>query len=808
VEGSAISRVAGSGQAALDGRPIYRFEDIEVDASRGCLKRQGREEHLRQQSFHLLLYLLEHRETVVGKEELIEQFWQGAAVTDNTIVQCIKEIRKALGDHPREPRFIRTIHRIGYRFIAPVEEERATIAETPSKIEFYSTPVPERATFFANTLRWLQRAKSNRILPVAAIVAVIAFAGWMMMRGHAGPVHVDVMLPHVDGRKALAVMYFENQSARPDLHWLSEGLADMFISDLAHFDRLTVLSRQQLHLLLERAGYRSDKGVRLDQALSIARKSHADAVLLGSFVSLGDKLLINVRLFDASASQLLVADQFLVDQPSDILTQVDLLSPKLASRLGIAAPAKQTSLAEVMTNNLEAYRYYSLGVSKAQSFQNAQATVLLKKAIQLDPTFAMAYARIGYAYAVTDFLPEKGRQFLEKALKSSGNLTEKDRLYISAWYAISRQDYPSAISLLQQIIQRYPLEIEAYTRLGRLLHREERPQETISVVQRGLAIDPESGDLYNVIGVCFLALGRYEEAIRAHKHYVELAPNEPNAHDSLGMSLQQSGRFDEAIAEYNAALSQDPEFEPAIIHLGDVFFQQGRYEEAVRQYQRYIKVTGSDTARAIGYGSIAQVYLRGRKFAKAAEAVDSEMRYEPGAVWNSLLLALSRNDQEKAAKLKAEFTKVLVQSGPYPARGSRTERRSYDYYLGTLALHERHPAEAVDHFRKALGHLPPSSGLDLYEDCLGKAYLELGRWDDAIQEFQRILHLNPNYPLAEYHIAQAYQQRGRIDQARTAYERFLQIWKGADPDIAEIVDAKRMLEKSSAIANAVSSIAK
>ena len=117
--------VSSRGPVVKESRLIYRFEDIEVDASRGCLKRGGEEQHLRSQSFHLLLYLLNHRQTLVRKEELIENFWQGAAVTDNTVVQCIKEIRRALGDHPRDPRFIKTFHKIGYRFIAPVAEELA-----------------------------------------------------------------------------------------------------------------------------------------------------------------------------------------------------------------------------------------------------------------------------------------------------------------------------------------------------------------------------------------------------------------------------------------------------------------------------------------------------------------------------------------------------------------------------------------------------------------------------------------------------------------------------------------------------------
>jgi predicted Zn-dependent protease len=108
-------------------------------------------------------------------------------------------------------------------------------------------------------------------------------------------------------------------------------------------------------------------------------------------------------------------------------------------------------------------------------------------------------------------------------------------------------------------------------------------------------------------------------------------------------------------------------------------------------------------------------------------------------------------------------------------------------------LHEKQPVQAIAHFQAALRHLPASSGLDLYEDCLANAYLELARLDDAISEYQRILRLNPNYPLAQYHLAQAYRRKGQTEPARAANERFLQIWKGADVDIPEVVDARKEL---------------
>src|SRR5437868_7280750 len=104
-------------------KPIYRFDDVEVDASGGTVSRGGQAHYLRQQTFQVLLYLLEHRDRIVNKEELITHIWQGAAVTDNALVQCIADIRRALGDDWRQPRFVKTLPKSGYRFIGAVKPQ-------------------------------------------------------------------------------------------------------------------------------------------------------------------------------------------------------------------------------------------------------------------------------------------------------------------------------------------------------------------------------------------------------------------------------------------------------------------------------------------------------------------------------------------------------------------------------------------------------------------------------------------------------------------------------------------------------------
>jgi predicted Zn-dependent protease len=157
---------------------------------------------------------------------------------------------------------------------------------------------------------------------------------------------------------------------------------------------------------------------------------------------------------------------------------------------------------------------------------------------------------------------------------------------------------------------------------------------------------------------------------------------------------------------------------------------------------------------------------------------------------------LERGERARAEQLKVRFVKSF-QDVANPGRGSRDERRSYEYYLGSVALREKQPGEAVNRFQAALRHLPPTSGQDLYEDCLANAYLELGQLEPAIAEYQRVLRLNPNYPLAQYHLAQAYQRKGQDVEARAAYERFLQIWKSADQDVPEVVEAKKELTRLS-----------
>lgn len=772
----------------------YFFGDYELDVVRRCLMHEGRELPLRYQSFQLLLYFVELPKTLISKNELTAAIWSETSVTDNALVQCVTEIRRELNDDPRNPRFIKTFPKVGYRFIADVRVVRGAQTSPAAKMPSAPGLRPEQPSetiapagahlapgLLGPTPVWQGRAW--RGLPVVLIaILLLLICGDQRHPGEPA----GVTTPATSGPPTLAVFPLANGTGRQDLDWLREGLSDMILTDLAHTGKWKVLSREKMHSLVDDS--RGTGMIPLDKALEIARSVHATNFVLGSVSAAGQQVTIGIEIRDGKNGQLVATDSASLNDPLQIVAEAGLLSTDIARRLGFSSDATP-SLAAAMTSNVEAYRYYSLGVEKAEQFQNAQAVELFKKARKFDPKFAMAYARIGYAYAVQDFQPETGRPYLEQAERLSASLPPMNRLYIEAWSAIARSDYNSASGILRQITQQYPDETEATCQLVRLLRGQERVEEAAALLRNAIQLNPNAKDLYNAFGLILVSMGRPLEAIRAYQQYVALAPQNPNGHDSLGMAYQSAGQYDSALAEYNQALTFDPEFEPSIVHLGDTYYQMGGYRDALRQYGRYIEVAGSSDAKALGYGNIATVYMALDNLAQAQAAANQEQRLHRGFVWHSLEIALAKHQKQRVADLEKE----LFENLPDSERGSPRDLRQVFFYRGTIELKTGDAQGALSQFQSALQHLPPSSGIDSHEDCVANVYLELGMIPKAIAEYQRILKVNPNYPLANYYLGLSYQRMHDRANAIAAFQRFLQAIPSADQDSLPVLEARRFL---------------
>lgn len=766
----------------LSEKQIYRFGQVKVDLFRNCVLLEGEEKHLRQKAFQVLIYLLENRERLVSKDELFEKIWHETAVTDDVLVQCVKEIRRAIGDDSHQPRYIKTVPKAGYRFIGEVGTfiEEFTQFEVEIEEEFESQPPPSlppnKPNFFQN----------YRILLAFALVAICLSAIGFYFYGRSNPAKTEVRLPVIEGKKTVAVMFFENKSETKELDWLREGLTDMLIADLSRSEKLTVLSRAALQNFLEN---RNLTKVNFDETVEITQIVQADFLITGSFAVIGERLRLDVQLFETKTKNLLTSESLIVEKPEQILSEIDLLSLKISHQLD-APPIEKPSLGLGMTNNLEAYRYYSLALEKASGVQAKEALELLEKAIALDNEFAMAHARIGYIYAVVWGRADKAKPHLEKAFSLFSRLTEKDRLYITAWYAAANLDFPAGINAYREIIQKFPTETEAYWRLGLILRGEEKFEEAILVLRQGLAIDANYPSLHNALGGTYSLLGRHAEAIAEHERFVTLKPNEANPHDSLGLSYQWAGEYEKAIAEYKRALQLNPNFEIAQVHLGNAYFQSGRYQEAIEAFKKYIAIAPSKLERSRGFACLSQVYRRQGDLTAALEAASQAAQEEPLQVSELYLLAADRRDWATTEKLKGK-----VFADTFSGRGARQSLRIRFYFLGYLALKKGETETALENFREALRNQPLTWNIDSYEDCLANAYLEIGRYDEAIIEYRRILQLNPNYPLAFYNLARSLQAKGSTEEAKTTYQKFLEVWKSADANIPEVILANNYLKQ-------------
>ncbi len=756
---------------------LYQSGDILVAPASRSLVVRGVPQHVRPKTFDLLLYLIERRDRLVRKEELLDSLWKDTAVTEKSLAQCVIELRKIFSDDPRNPRFIKTAAKLGYQFIGPVGDAAPDIVSPGLELEEITTTQVE-----------IEKTSGHwRIL--AAILAAVC--GVLLILWWRSSLRPETVLLAIAGKRPVVVMFFENQSQSADLNWLSAGLADMVITNLSRSGKLTVLSRQQLSSSLERAGKKGP--LRLEDAMEVAARSRASAFVLGSFARMGDQVRIAAQVHDARNGRLLAAESVTADRPEQILNRVDTLALELAADLGAPVPGRfqRNGLATLMTSNLEAYRNYSLGVEQAHAYHENEAVELFQKAVSLDPDFAMAQARIGYTLAVTTVQAKEGRLYLEKAFQRSGNLTDSDRMHIAAWYAVANLDYPDAIRRYRELLAIDPADSENYMRLGRLLRGEKRYDESVEVLKQGLALNPDSVDVLNTLGAVYSQLGRHAEAIALEQRYVSLAPLEPNAYDSLALAYAWAGGAAEAEQAYHRALELKPGFDVARRHLAALYCQTGRYRAGLREAQQAIQDAPSGRMRALAHAYVGWLLALTGQLSRAGEEVHAANRLAPMPDIGAVVAARSGQFEQSVA-LAGKIHKML-----WTNRGERptTWDRTRFYVLGEVAMGENRPQEAIADFQEALRHWPLWSMPALLEDCLGDAYLRLGRLDQAIAEYRRILGIYPVIGMAHYHLGVAYQRNGQPNLAKAEYQRFLELWNQADPDVREVVAARGELER-------------
>jgi adenylate cyclase len=463
----------------------------------------------------VLVHLAANPERVVSKEELLTVVWGGAFVEEGALAQAIHSLRKALGDDARQPRFIQTVPKRGYRLVAGVESVGEAARE---RDEEYPVTLPE----IPSAPRWSWRARS--VQAVAVLVVALTLGVLWIEREGAG--HAN---PEANGGIRIIVLPFENLG-KPEDPYFAAGLTEEITANLTFLPTMQVIpSRNAL----------GDKGAakplsEIEDALKV------DYVLVGVVDWRVGPRQVRVRpqLVRVADNTIVFGDPF-EGSRDDLFTAQQELSRAVISVLGITlTPEQSQAVGARSTKNPDAYRAYVQGlVLQDQPFYSPKhlekAAQMFEQAIYMDPSFAEAWAELSQVQSFvafnTDPLPrriEKARVALEHALKIGHDLPAVRLAQIYFSYRCQR-NFDAALAQATFALQQSPNNPELLKMYALLLRRKGRLPEAIDIFQRALALDPQASDLVWIIAETHRAMRNHEEADRGFRQALSRSPDVP-----------------------------------------------------------------------------------------------------------------------------------------------------------------------------------------------------------------------------------------------------------------------------------------
>ena len=377
---------------------VYRFGPFEVDTAAGELLKQGKRISLQEQPFRLLVVLLESPGEVVTRAEIQRRIWE-----DNTFVDfdsglrvAVGKLRTALGDDAGNPRYIETIPKRGYRFLGPTT--LGPVAQSADTLEPTMEMSPPAAVVPARSLRW-------RMLAVAGMGLLLgsAAAGAFLFFFHGKRVLTE--------RDTVVLADFTNSTGDPVF---DDTLRQGMTVQLEQSPYLSLVSDERIQKTLALMGQAADARLTPALARDVCERIGSAAVLDGSIANLGSQYVVELRAVDCRTGNLLAEEQVQAARKEDVLNALSHIASKFRARVGESLRTVEkhdTPLAEATTPSLEALKAYSAGWKVLSSTGSAAAVPFFKRAIEIDPKFAMAYAWLGHCTATLE-----NRRFLPRAL--------------------------------------------------------------------------------------------------------------------------------------------------------------------------------------------------------------------------------------------------------------------------------------------------------------------------------------------------------------------------------------------------------
>jgi DNA-binding winged helix-turn-helix (wHTH) protein/tetratricopeptide (TPR) repeat protein len=508
------------------GSKIYEFNGFRLEVGQGRLLYDGQPIQLKPKILDLLLLLIQRRGQLVIKDDLMKEIWPDTVVEENNITVSMSILRKTLGEDRGSRKFIETVPRRGYRFVADVVEL-----------------VPDQITI----------TEIRETLP-----------------------HVEFVEERID---SLAVLPLEGPDKDFNVEYLSDGITESITNILSRIPRLRVLACSSVFRF---------KGKNIDPQ-EVGRKLNVRAIMMIRVMRIEEKLIIRGELVRVSDGSQLWGQQY-NRSPSDILAIQEEIAKAISESLKFELTRNdQISLNKRSTHNIEAYNLYLRGRYFWNRYSKEwvlKAIEVFKQAISIDSNYALAYCGLADAYFRLSNVHFAPREVLPKAKEAALRAVEIDENLGEAHSSLGLvkvyydRDWDGAEREFRKAIRLNPDLVSAHQRFGSYLTFMGRFEESIRHYEIALELDPFSLQINMNLATTYYLRGEYERSLNQLIKTNELEPNYMPTHFVIGSVYVQQGRLEEAIAEFQLIYKMDEEAYLAMGFMGYAHALAGQKAEA------------------------------------------------------------------------------------------------------------------------------------------------------------------------------------------------------------------------------------
>ena len=749
---------------------FVRFGPFEADLRSGELRKNGVKLKLSEQPFQLLTVLLHRPGEVVERQELRQQLWPADTFVDfeHGVNGAVKRLREVLEDSADNPRFIETLPRHGYRFICPVESPAIVTGRATED------PYPHR--------------KLWTILVLTALFLVTTvIGGTLYLRSR----QAAALLTDKD---TIVLSDFDNKTGDSVFDdTLKQGLS----VQLEQTPFLELVSERRVNETLKLMGRQPGERLTPEVTQEVCQRTGSKAMLTGSIARLGSQYVIGLKALNCNTGGILAVAQKQAADKESLLQALDRAAVSLRSKLGESLKSVQkydTPLSNATTTSLDALKAYSMGV-KTESLKEVTAALpFYKRAVELDPNFAMAYLAMSIAYVSLNQVG-RGEENGRKAYVLREKVSERERFFIEANYYVGELE--KSAQVYERWQQTYPRDASPCARLGVVLMNLGNHEKALEERRDALRLEPNRGDNYLNLGLTYMTLNRLDEAEAVYKQAEERKlENEWLIQQRYALAFLKGDRAQMAKSA-GAAVGKPGTEDILLATQADTEAWYGKLKNAREMTQWAMDSAKFNDARETAGDYLQAAALREVESGDPRQARDdarAAVKLAPKVDWTLAAVALARaGDTAGAERLAAELDKS------FPLN-TTIQRYWLPSIRAAVALHRKDPIRAIQLLKVtstielSLHTVLSVSLIPVY--LRGEAYLMLHDGNRAAAEFQKFIDHRgvvmtfPWGALARLGLARSYTLQGDIVNARAAYKDFLLLWKDADPDVPILKQAK------------------